>query len=223
LPDLYLACACARGDARAIALFDERVLGEVPRYVVHVSASRSFSDEVCQRLRERLFVGESRKILEYTGRGPIGGWIRVAAIRVALNLRRDASRKVTRESERPAPPPAADLELEFLRARYKDEVERALERSIAGLSRDERNVLRMHYLDGLGGEAIGRFYGGVHRSTVLRWIDAARERVLGETRRLLAERLRLTASELDSLVRLVDSQLDTSILRPLRASTDTTA
>jgi RNA polymerase sigma-70 factor (ECF subfamily) len=80
----------------------------------------------------------------------------------------------------------------------------------------------MHYLDGLGGDAIGRFYGGVHRSTVLRWIEAARERILGETRRLLAARLRLSSSELDSLVRLVESQLDTSILRPLRASTGTT-
>src|SRR5262249_39146452 len=62
LADLSLACACARGDARALAVFDATVLREVPRYVAHVDASPAFADDVCQRLRERLFVANPPKI-----------------------------------------------------------------------------------------------------------------------------------------------------------------
>jgi RNA polymerase sigma-70 factor (ECF subfamily) len=216
IADLYLACACARRDPRALALFDEHVLGEVPRYIAHVDGSKAFADEVRQALRERLFLGDAPKILEYTGRGPIGGWIRVAAIRIALNMRRDSARKLSREAADAPRPSSSDLELQMLRARYASEVEQAIEETLRGLTRDERNVLRMHYLDGVGTDAIGKAYGGVHRSTVLRWIEAAREKILAETRRLLAARLGLGASDLESLVGLVKSQLDTSIVRVLR-------
>ena len=44
-----------------------------------------------QRLRERLFVGsdgEPARLASYSGRGPLGTWVRIAAIRLALNLRR---------------------------------------------------------------------------------------------------------------------------------------
>ena len=58
----------------------------------------------------------------------------------------------------------------------------------------------------------------IHRATAARWIRAASEAVREETRRRLHERLRLTASELDSLVGLVRSQLHLSLARLLPTS-----
>jgi RNA polymerase sigma-70 factor (ECF subfamily) len=49
---------------------------------------------------------------------------------------------------------------------------------------------------------------------------AAQESLLQQTRRLLTERLRLTGSQLDSVLRLISSQLDVSLGRLLRSRLD---
>ena len=44
-------------------------------------------------------------------------------------------------------------------------------------------------------------------------LTRARERLLSQTRQVLADRLSLRHSELDSIMRLVDSQLEISVVR----------
>jgi RNA polymerase sigma-70 factor (ECF subfamily) len=56
----------------------------------------------------------------------------------------------------------------------------------------------------------------VHRVTVARWLGAARASLLDGTRRRLAERLGLPSPEVESLVRVLWSQLHISISRSLR-------
>src|SRR5262249_39111524 len=51
--DLYLACACAHGDATALATFDERVLPAIDSALARSGAAR-IAAEVKQRLREKL-------------------------------------------------------------------------------------------------------------------------------------------------------------------------
>src|SRR5215471_6129651 len=46
--DLYLACACAGGDKRALALLDQRFLGDVAGYVASTHASATVIDEIKQ-------------------------------------------------------------------------------------------------------------------------------------------------------------------------------
>src|SRR5262249_55736086 len=46
--DLYLACACSRGDARAIAIFDARFLSEVDRALRRSQLSASAIDDTKQ-------------------------------------------------------------------------------------------------------------------------------------------------------------------------------
>ena len=70
-------------------------------------------------------------------------------------------------------------------------------------------------MDGLRLAEIGRLYG-VHESTVSRWVTRAAEEVADQTRRRLTDRLSLSGSSVDSLARLVRSQLDLSIARILR-------
>src|SRR5438552_3823206 len=53
--DLFLACACSRGDRNALTAFELRSAPEVAGYVARVDPSPVFADEVKQQLRQRLF------------------------------------------------------------------------------------------------------------------------------------------------------------------------
>jgi RNA polymerase sigma-70 factor (ECF subfamily) len=222
LDDLYLAAACATGDPAALAALERGPLAEVGAFVAHIDRSPAFADEVRQLLRERLLVpapgapGKPPKISEYAGRGPLGAWLRVAAVRAALNARRGTreKRRAAEVEARALRSPIPDPELDYLAARYGRELTSAFEATLAALPIDQRNVLRLHYLDGLGIDAIADLYR-VHRSTAARWLERARRQVLEHTRRSLAERLALSSTELDSLIGLARSRLEITLSRVL--------
>ncbi len=217
--DLYLACACVDGLPRALAAFDERHLTAVPRYLARLDRSAAFADEVRQQLRERLFVGshgEPPRLVSYSGRGPLATWVKVAAIRVALNLRRgDRDASLSRGDE---PMIAGDPELLLLRRRFAADFNAAFALAVGALGVQERQLLRLHFLDGLTLGEIAALHD-VDKSTVSRRLQASREALLGETERLLRERLNLADGEVTSLIRLIRSQFgDVSVARLLRAN-----
>jgi RNA polymerase sigma-70 factor, ECF subfamily len=211
--DTYLAFACLGGDARALSAFEREVLVHVPRHIRRISRSPAFIDEVCQLLREKLLAGPSPKLAEYQGRGPLGGFVRVAAIRVALNEQRREDRLAAHEEVAESlevDGTAPDPELDFLKSRYAPAVKRAFENTLRALSVDQRNVLRLHYLDRLTIDQIAAAYD-VGRSSAARWIAEARKRVLDEVRRQLREAEALRSSEVESILALVQSQLELSL------------
>jgi RNA polymerase sigma-70 factor (ECF subfamily) len=217
--DLFLAFGCAVGEPHAITAFEQHFLPEVAGYVAQIDRSGAFVDEVRQRLRERLLVSDGEggkpKISEYTGRGPLAAWLRVASVRTALNLRRGAKREVSTTEETPAMrAPAVDPELDYLKTRYAQEFKEVFKATLGTLNRDERTVLRLHYMDGLTLDQIAVAYH-VHRSTAARWLASARERIVTETKRLLSERLKANPKEVESLLAVVRSQLDVSIYKYL--------
>ncbi|MBF5042197.1 sigma-70 family RNA polymerase sigma factor [Aggregicoccus sp. 17bor-14] len=213
--DLYLALGCLRDDPRALAAFERAHLREVGAFVAHLDRTPAFADEVRQALRERLFTGEKR-ISEYGGSGALGGWVRVAALRIALNLRRGAQRadaserRATLEEAGVTPGP----ERAFLKAHYREHFAEALRASVGELSDRERALLRLYHLEGLSLEALAALYA-VHLSTVSRWLGRARARLAEQTTQALRERLDLEPSEADSLAALVLSQLDLSLAQLL--------
>jgi RNA polymerase sigma-70 factor (ECF subfamily) len=71
-------------------------------------------------------------------------------------------------------------------------------------------VLRQHYLDGLTMDAVAGLYR-VHRITVVRWMNEARAALAKETRRELGARLRVDKRELESILRLIESQIDVTL------------
>jgi RNA polymerase sigma-70 factor, ECF subfamily len=214
--DLYLALGCLRGDPLALAAFERAHLREVGAFVSHLDRSPAFADEVRQALRERLFTGKAH-IAEYSGAGALGGWVRVAALRTALNLRRTAERAESREQRSVEEAVGVSLgpELGYLKAHYREAFSEALRASVEGLTDRERALLRLSHLEGLSLEAIAAVYR-VHLSTVSRWLTRARAQVAEGTTRRLRERLGLGASEADSVAALVLSQLDLSLARLLR-------
>ncbi len=221
--DLFLACACSRGDPRALREFERLYIAQVATYVARVDASPAFVDEVRQFLRIRLLIGDGEgppRVRTYGGSGPLGAWVRVAALRVAQNLKAGAARErghVAIEVEEMRLPGAApDPELEVLRRRFAPEIQAAFRTTLAELPARERNVLCLYYVDGLSGEAIAAMYD-VHAATIRRRIERCRAAVLERTLALVRERLEVSHEELESILALVQSQIDVSLSLLLRA------
>lgn len=213
--DLYLACACADRVRGALEAFDARYGHETVAALRGRNASLAEPEELRQVLWEKLFVGRPGappKIADYAGRGPLGGWVRVAAVRAAMNLHERGAREARARVDDAEPPELAGLdpEVAFLKERYRGDLKRALEDTIAALPHEQRNVLRLYFLDGSSIDRIALAYG-VHRATAARWVTRDRDALLAGARRLLAERLRIDGAELDSLIGLVQSQIDLSL------------
>jgi RNA polymerase sigma-70 factor, ECF subfamily len=214
--ELYLACACGRGDARAIAAFDRSYLTDVARAVRQVDSADP--DDVLQRVREQLFVRADPEplIARYAGRGSLRGWVRSIAVRTALKqLQRNARTipvddQVFLEFAAGADEPA----LEPFKQRYRDELRAAFHAAVAELTVRQRNLLRQYYLDGLTIDDLGAFYR-VHRATAARWLTELREALLAGVVRALESALALDGDELRSMIRLVSSQLELSLERVL--------
>ena len=223
LPDLYLAFGCAERDAAALRALDV-VFGTVTAAIRSVDASPSFVDEILQRLRTRVLVpdeGRAPRILDYAGRGSLENWLRAGALRLALNARRDARRGPEPLPEVSIWEPAAptlDRTLEILRGRYAAEFGSALREAFASLEAQERNVLRLHFMEGLSLNQIGAMYQ-VNKSTISRRMTRARELLLERTRSRLVEALALPPAELESLLEDLGPRLDLSLSSVLAPST----
>jgi RNA polymerase sigma-70 factor (ECF subfamily) len=225
--ELFLACACAQGDRAALEAFDKRYIADVPSFLARTSPTPALVDDVRQQLRERLFVsvdGKRPKICEYSGRGTLGSWLRVVALRTASNLRRSDKGHEELRDETGAPDvlPRVDPELALMRTKYGAAFHAAFADAFQGLSAQQRSLFRLHYLDGLNIERIGAVFS-VSRATVGRMMIAAREQLLEDTLALLQERLRVSVAELQSLLGLVRSQLEVSLRTLLAASGSTPA
>jgi RNA polymerase sigma-70 factor (ECF subfamily) len=186
--DLYLATACARGDARAHQLFEAELLSKVPTFLSRLRLPAFLVDEVRQRLRETLLMPGG--LSGYSGRGALSSWLRVVTVRTALRLQRELQPE-NAEAGAPEPAGPAGPELEYLKSRYRGEYERALHEALQSLSDRERLFLRLHYADGLSIDRIGALYR-LHRSTVARRLAAHRRKLLEGTRGRLQERIKLT-------------------------------
>src|SRR6185369_15597861 len=89
--DLFLACACLHNDDAAWRELDRIHLSRLPSFVARIDPSPAFGDEVRQRLSEKLIRdagGGKAKLALYSGRCALGGWLRVAAVREAQDLKR---------------------------------------------------------------------------------------------------------------------------------------
>jgi len=208
--DLALAFGCAQGNRKALAAF-ERVL--------EAAVKGDDREELKQRLRERLLVaprGEAPRITLYNGRGPLPAWTRTAAARITVDLHRGkgALGRVDPDAAADQIAASGDLELDHLKRLYRRELGEALQTVLATLSTREANIFKLHFLDQVSAQAIGRMYS-VHARTVQRWITLARERILAETRAILAAKLGLGNSQIQSLLRIARSDLDASLTRYL--------
>jgi RNA polymerase sigma-70 factor, ECF subfamily len=226
--DLYLACACANGAPVAISLFEETHLARLAAALAGVVVvTPEEIDEVRQQLRVKLLVGDPPAarpplIATYSARGSLASWVRVAAVRQALTLVRDA-RIGARAGRRAADEGAlgaalgADPELDFIKGRYRRDFEIAFGAALLEIADRDRALLRMHVVAGLTLEKIGAIYH-VDRSTVSRWLSDARRDLLDRTELQLRGRLGIAPAEFESMARLLTSQLEIDLPELLRTS-----
>jgi RNA polymerase sigma-70 factor (ECF subfamily) len=216
--DHYLAFSCLTGSAAALAAFEEEHLRPVGAYLAHIDRSPAFADEVRQALRAKLLAGGggAAGLSAYSGRGALGGWVRVAALRVALNLKRGERRVTTLEAAASSAEQAlgANPELRHLRDRYREPFLEALRQAVGNLADHDRALLRLYHGEGLALDALAGLYR-VHPSTISRRLAAARERIAAETLRRLREATGASDSDAGSIAALVLSQVDASLLRLL--------
>jgi len=214
---LWIAYGCVIGDRAALAAF-EQAYGRELASALRRTFDRGLAEDAEHKLRERLFLVEgddAPRLASYAGRGDLRAWLRAAAIRTGIDLmraRRDIAVDPGELADRAG---AVDPVLAKLKQHYRDEFRVAFREAADALGDRERTLLRYRFGDGLSIDEIGALYR-VHRATAARWLAAIREALFEGTRAHLMARLHVSEDEVDSVLHLIDSQLDASVSHVLR-------
>jgi RNA polymerase sigma-70 factor, ECF subfamily len=199
IPDLYLACACVLAVPGAVETFSSAMLSTLPQRVASIGGSPDFLAMVRERLLETLFVSKPEapaKIASYSGRGPLAGWVAVAATRVALQLAR----------RRGVPSDAHDDrrfmmerlvgerggELAPVRAAFAEALEQAIRDD---LSASERLLLRLALVKNVSVRRIASIHN-VDESVIVRRIERCKRALVEGARARLAKSLRVPEEDL---------------------------
>lgn len=219
--DLALAAACVAQEPTAHAAFDS-VLVEVDAAGASTGARKDQIDDVKQLLRVQLLVAKDGKppgIASYRGKGSLRGWVRITATRELIRHKKKREREVSfGESLAKYVTSGGDPALDQLKATYRSEFAHALDEAIQDLTAEDRTLLRQAIVDDMSIDAIGAAFG-VHRATAARWLTRARAALVSATHHRLAARLDLPVERIESVIRLVQSGLDASVIRYLRERT----
>jgi RNA polymerase sigma-70 factor (ECF subfamily) len=208
--DLFLVAAVLEQVPRAIAHFDQ-CLSVAARVAARIDRAPNFVDDVGQELRLKLLTGNTPKLWAYSGAGALVDWLRVTAMRIALNLKRCDRLQLVDDL------PEAIMEdqgaVQF-RGWYLADLHEALRVSFRRLTARDRTLLRLHFVDGLNIERIGSVYR-VNRSTVARWLVAIRNRLFEGVKSELGAKHGLDTADVKSLYRLMERDVHLTMSRLL--------
>jgi RNA polymerase sigma-70 factor, ECF subfamily len=212
--DLFLACACAQGQAAAIRAFNELYLPKVTASLRALRAQPGVVDHVISRLSEELFKKRSQappRITEYMGRSSLQAWLQVVAMRAYLLLGREScSNPMESAAKESLAINAIDPELSHLEVLYRDAFKTAFQEAAQNLSSRQRNLLRYQYVESMTAEEIASLYG-VEREAAVRWQEGARKALLEATRERLVTNPGIDRREHRILGKLVERQIDSGI------------
>lgn len=211
LPDLYLACAIIRADPAALRAFEVLLAKDLPAAIAHIDGGTALLGDVMHAVRERVLgTHGDGKIREFRGRGELRGWLRVVAVREALQILRQRRREAPMLDDHDLADRIDEAHAGGASGKEAATYLDAFRAALATLTPRDRNLLRQHYLHGATVDELGALHG-VHRSTAARWIADLREILLARTRRHIANALQLSGTELDSEMRRVAAQLEISL------------
>jgi RNA polymerase sigma-70 factor (ECF subfamily) len=213
LQDIFLACACGYAEPNALTCFRERYFHVVAGVVRSFDASSQFADEIYQRLSEALFVsgpGTEAKIRRYKGQGPLAGFVRTAARRIAMRASAAAARFQGEEALVQQFSQASELEATLFKLECREAINRALCVALRQLPRRERLVLRMNLVEKVSTTRIALMYK-VSQPTVSRWIQRSARTIHETVKELVCDELDIDTRELESLLLLVRSQIEITI------------
>jgi RNA polymerase sigma-70 factor, ECF subfamily len=190
LEELALARACAAGNERAWQDFINRYRQKLHSMALHITRDGAHAAELADSLFADLYGVNARdgvrrsKLVFYTGRGSLEGWLRTVMAQEFINRYRKQKRTVSLEEQTeegvqfaaavPEPACASDKLLEA-----------ATDEALAELSSEDRFTLASYYLDGRTLAEIARTLG-LHESSVSRRLErlatGLRKRILAGLR-----------------------------------------
>jgi len=190
LEELALARACAAGNERAWQDFISRYRQKLHSMALHITRDSVHAAELADSLFADLYGVNARdgvrrsKLVFYTGRGSLEGWLRTVMAQEFINRYRKQKRTVSLEEQTEegmqfaaaAPEPASVSD---------PRLEAATDEALAELLSEDRFALASYYLDGRTLAEIARTLG-LHESSVSRRLDrlstGLRKRILAGLR-----------------------------------------
>src|SRR5271166_5877397 len=194
LEELALARACAAGNELAWQDFISRYRQKLHSMALHITRDAAHAAELADSLFADLYGVNARngvrssKLVFYTGRGSLEGWLRTVMAQEFINRYRKQKRAVSLEEQTEAgvqfaaavPDPASASACASDRR-----LEIATDEALAELSAEDRFTLASYYLDGRTLAEIARTLG-LHESSVSRRLDrlatGLRKRILAGLR-----------------------------------------
>jgi len=192
LEELALARACAAGSERAWEDFITRYRPKLHVMALHITREATQAVDLADSLFADLYGLSTRssvrnsKLVFYTGRGSLEGWLRTVMAQEFVNRYRKQKRTVSLDEqtedgvqfEAPVPEPASAGD---------PRLAAATDEALAELSAEDRFTLASYYLDGRTLAEIARALG-LHESSVSRRLDrlstGLRKRILAGLRDL---------------------------------------
>jgi RNA polymerase sigma-70 factor (ECF subfamily) len=217
--DLFLVAACLSRLDGAVDQFDALVWPQLERHVRRREGDPERLAEMRQVLLVRLFVpgedGAPPRIAEYTGRGPLLVWLRMAATRLLTDWRRGDARLASLPDSLPLAIDR-DVELSFIRGRYEQDFAVALRAALESLDDEVRLLLQLCYRERLTSDQIAVLLK-TSRATAQRRVASARDALAAQLRQRLQSRLQLSQTGLEQLMGLLSSTLVPSLAAELRS------
>ena len=193
LEELALARACAAGNERAWQDFIGRYRQKLHSMALHITRDGAHAAELADSLFADLYGVNARdgvrrsKLVFYTGRGSLEGWLRTVMAQEFINRYRKQKRTISLEEQTEEGVQfAAAPEAARAPDRFSDQrLEAATDEAPAELSSEDRFTLASYYLDGRTLAEIARTLG-LHESSVSRRLDrlatGLRKRILAGLR-----------------------------------------
>jgi len=175
LEELALARACAQGHERAWQDFIARYRQKLHSMAMQITRDSAHAAELADSLFADLYGMNVRdgvrnsKLIFYTGRGSLEGWLRTVMAQEFINRYRKQKRNVSLEEQTEDGAQFAASEPEPVCA-TDERLESATDEALSELSSEDRFVLASYYLDGRTLAEIARTLG-LHESSISRRLD----------------------------------------------------
>lgn len=178
--DLWLACGALTEVPAALRVLDELIAAACSRLSGAMAEAGVELEELTQGIRVDLLVGSdgTPKLQRYSGRGSLSRWIRSAAARrLALALKARGARSELGNALSGSAMALPSLpEFRALEHQQRTLFVQYLREAFFELDVRQRNLLRLHLIQGMSLAALGRQYR-VHRTTMHRKVWQACEQL----------------------------------------------
>jgi RNA polymerase sigma-70 factor (ECF subfamily) len=212
--ELSLVARCLAREPAALRAFERDYVARVEGALVALGLSESDRKDVRQRLWLRLVMADPPRLARFEGRGPLLGFVRAVAVRLALDDRRARPPAEDDEALLEVTDRALGPDLELEKRLSREQFRRAFHAALEKLTPKQRVLLRQVFVDGLSNDAVGQLHG-THRVTVFRWLSEARRDLAKALREEVAKSLRVPLAEIPPLAAFVRSELSLSLARVL--------